>query len=197
MSWFFDFLSAALYAVFIQNLVFNGGYGASEAIRMSTKYDRLLPFSFMIAGFSTITSVACRAIDHFPQINELSFAAHAAIYGCMDALAFLALAAFLRLVFHVKNKTLSTIGIAALNSMVYAIPLINRRSGASYAESIGMGIGSGLAFIFAVLLINVGIERIQSIKTVPSQFKGMPAMFIYVALLSLAFSGFSGTALFA
>ena len=37
MTWFFDLLSTALYTVFIQNLVFNGGYAASEALMLSKK----------------------------------------------------------------------------------------------------------------------------------------------------------------
>ena len=35
MTWFFDLLSTALYTVFIQNLVFNGGYAASEALMLA------------------------------------------------------------------------------------------------------------------------------------------------------------------
>ena len=35
MSWFFDMISAAFYAILVQNLVFSGGYGASEAVRMA------------------------------------------------------------------------------------------------------------------------------------------------------------------
>ncbi|MCR4615539.1 MAG: hypothetical protein K5756_05265 [Clostridiales bacterium] len=196
MSWFLNFVSVALYAAFIQNLVFNGGYGASESIRMSLKYGRVIPFSLMIAGYSTFTAVVCRALDLYHGINALSFASHAAIFGGVLAFSFLIIAAFLRLVFHVKKKTLSTMGVAALNSMVFAIPLINHRSGAGFAESIGMGIGSGVAFVFAVLLIYVGIEKIQKIKNIPKAFNGIPAIFIYVALISMAFSGLSGSILF-
>ena len=41
MTWFFDLLSTALYTVFIQNLVFNGGYAASEALMLAKKPRRL------------------------------------------------------------------------------------------------------------------------------------------------------------
>ena len=196
MSWFLNFISAALYAAFIQNLVFNGGFGASESIRMSLKYGRVVSFSLMIAGYSTFTAVVCRALDLNPRINALSFAFHTAIFGGVLAFSFLIIATLLRVVFHVKRKTLSTMGVAALNSMVFAIPLINRRSGAGFAESIGMGIGSGVAFIFAVLLIYLGVEKIQGIKNIPKAFNGTPAIFIYVALISMAFSGLSGSILF-
>ena len=48
MTWFFDLLSTALYTVFIQNLVFNGGYAASEALMLAKKPRRLWMFSAMM-----------------------------------------------------------------------------------------------------------------------------------------------------
>ena len=65
MTWFFDLLSTALYTVFIQNLVFNGGYAASEALMLAKKPRRLWMFSAMIAFFSTVTALACRARHWF------------------------------------------------------------------------------------------------------------------------------------
>ena len=60
------------------------------------------------------------------------------------------------------------------------------------AKEIGSGIGSGLAFAIAVTLINLGLRRLSENEEIPEAFKGTPAIFIYVALLSLAFAGISG-----
>ena len=49
MTWFFDLLSTALYTVFIQNLVFNGGYAASEALMLAKKPRRLWMFSTTVS----------------------------------------------------------------------------------------------------------------------------------------------------
>ena len=57
MSWFFDMLSAAVYAIFVQNLVFSGGYGTSEAIRMAARPKRLASVAGMIIYFSTVSAV--------------------------------------------------------------------------------------------------------------------------------------------
>ena len=47
--------------------------------------------------------------------------------------------------------------------------------------------------IIAVLLINSGLKVLDMNKTLPKCFKGTPALFIYTALLSMAFTGISGT----
>ncbi len=197
MSAFFDMIQAALFTIFIQNLVFNGGYGASEAIRMSAKPKRFLPFSIMIAYFSTVTAVSCRALDNIKEIDALNEAMHAAVFGVVLVVIYIVTALLLKLTLAPNKKFLSTLGIAAVNTMVYAVPLINRRAGYDYIESIGTGIGSGIAFILALMLINAGLIRLERNKNIPPLFKGTPAMFLYVAMLSLAFAGFSGSPLFA
>lgn len=197
MSGFFNMIQAALFTIFVQNLVFNGGYGSSEAIRMSAKPKRFLPFSIMIAYFSTVTAVICRALDNIKEIGEQNEAVHSAVFGVVLVLIYIATALLLKITLAPNKKFLSTLGISAVNTLVYAVPLINRRAGYGYIESIGTGIGSGFAFIVALLLINAGLRMLESNKNIPRPFKGTPAMFLYVAMLSLAFAGFAGSPLFA
>ena len=75
-------------------------------------------------------------------------------------------------------------------------PLLNRSAAYTLPESIGSGIGAGLAFILAATLICKGLHIISQNQDMPKAFRGTPAAFVYVALLSLAFSGFSGSSLF-
>ena len=192
MTWFFDLLSTALYTVFIQNLVFNGGYAASEALMLAKKPRRLWMFSAMIAFFSTVTALACRALELVPQHANLPAALHFAMYSAVLIVVFL----ILKLALGATEKFLGTLGMAALNTLVLATPLLNRSAAYTVPESIGSGIGAGLAFILAATLICKGLHIISQNQDIPKAFRGTPAAFIYVALLSLAFSGFSGSSLF-
>ena len=63
MNIFLNLLSAALYVMLFQNLIFNGGYGLSEAVRMSAKPRQLLPMAVFITLFSTVTSAICVLVD--------------------------------------------------------------------------------------------------------------------------------------
>ena len=96
----------------------------------------------------------------------------------------------------VSPRTVRRIGIAAFNTLVLAVPLINYRSAFSPIEAVGAGLGAGVAYIIAVLLINNGLKRLDMNKTVSPCFKGTPAIFVYTAILSLAFIGISGTSVF-
>ncbi len=193
----FSLLQTALYMIFVQNLVFSGGYGASEAIRMSTKPKRFVPFAVMIAFYSTVTALLCRELDTIPEVNALGSAPHILIFGGVLAVLYAVTAALLYLLLQPGSKFFNTLGIAALNTMVFAVPLINRQAGFTLLQSVGTGLGSGLSFILALFLVNIGLRRLEKNPDIPPLFRGTPAMFLYVAMLSLAFAGLSGRALFA
>ena len=191
-----ELLITAFYTVFVQNLVLSSGLGISEAFRVSTKPDIFGRIAVMISGFSVVTSALCAVIDSFYVKEQLSYAVRALVYGIVLAAVYAVVAVFARLIFRASDKFLGTLGIAAFNTLVFAIPHINNSAAYSFAGSIGSGLGAGLAFIVAAALINKGSQLIAENEDIPEAFKGTPAMFFYVALISLAFAGFSDTNLF-
>ncbi len=196
MNIFLNLLSAALYVMLFQNLIFNGGYGLSEAIRMSAKPRQLIPMAVFITIFSTVTSALCVLIDFFPVIHNLNEIYHALIYVGILLLIYIMTMIIVNIIGKAQPATKRRIGIAAFNTLVLAMPLINYRSAFSVIESIGAGLGAGLAYIIAVILINSGLKKLDTITSIPQSFKGTPSIFIYTALLSLAFTGISGTSVF-
>lgn len=196
MSMLLKMISAALYVMLFQNLIFNAGYGISEAVRMSAKPRQLFPMAIFITYFSTVVSAICVLLDTIPVIKERSEIVHNLIFAGI-LLAVYVLTMLIVLVYgKISPRTIRRIGIAAFNTLVLAVPFINYRSAFSVFEAEGAGIGAGAAYIIAVLLINGGLKRLDMNKSIPRCFKGTPAVFIYTALLSLAFTGISGTSVF-
>ncbi|MBE6828209.1 MAG: hypothetical protein E7514_06315 [Ruminococcaceae bacterium] len=187
-----ELLLAAVYALVLQNFIFTGGYGASEAIRMAAKPKQLYVMSFFITVFSTSASVICVILEQIRRVRMLGIIGHAIIF--ILVLAFVYIIALIVIVYGLKAKqrTRRRLGIAAFNTLVLAVPFLNYRAGFSVPEAIGSGIGSGLAFALAAFLINLGLQRLQK-SDIPDAFKGTPAIFIYVAMLSLGFAGILGT----
>ena len=192
-----DLLITALYTVFVQNLVLSTGLGMSEAIRVSTKPGTFGRFAVMISGFSVVTSILCSLIDSVPAVEQSTYAVRAAIYGAVLAGVYLLTATIMRFVFKASSKLMGTLGIAALNTLVLAVPFINNSAAYSLADSIGSGIGAGAAFVLAAAMISKGARIIEENADIPEVCKGTPAMFLYITILSLTFTGFSSTSLFA
>lgn len=192
MSIFLQLISASLYVMLFQNLIFNGGYGVSEAVRMSAKPRQLVPLAIFITYFSTSVSAICILLDTIPEVQKTSEMIHALLFSGVLLAVYLITMLVVLIYGKVKPRTIRRIGIAAFNTLVLAVPFINYRSAFTVYEAIGAGLGAGLAFIFAVLLINSGLKKLDMNTTIPRCFKGTPALFVYTALISLAFSGFSG-----
>ena len=196
MKFLTDLLITALYTVFAQNLVLSTGLGMSEAIRVSTKPGTFGKFAVMISGFSVVTGTLCSLIDSVEPLADMTYAVRAAIYGAVLAAVYVAVAAVLRFAFGAEQKVLGTLGIAALNTLVLAVPHINNSAAYSFAGSIGSGIGAGIAFVLAAALISKGSQALAENEDIPEIFKGTPSMFMYVAMLSLAFAGFTDSNIF-
>ena len=195
--WFFDMIAAGFYAVIVQNLVFNGGYGITEAIRMASKPKKLLSTAGMIIYFSTVTAVICRALDYIPFVERQNNAVHFLIFFGVLMVVYFVSGALSLIILKPDKRFMTKLSMCAMNTLVMAIPLINHRSVSTFSESIGTAFGSGVAFVVASVLISAGFSKIARNKKIPEPFRGTPAMFIYVALLSMAVTGITGSGVFA
>lgn len=195
MKFISDLLLTALYTVFVQNLVISSGLGMSEAVRVSSRPGTFIRFAAMISGFSTATSLICALIDRF--VGDLTvYAVKAAVYGGVLAAVYIIAAVIVRIISNNDKETLGILGIAALNTLVFAVPYINNAAAYSFAEAIGSGAGAGAAFVIAAALIGSGAKLLEKNENIPEVFKGTPSMFFYVGLISLGFTGFTGKSLF-
>ena len=197
MNLFVDFIITALYAAFFQNIVLSGGYGIGEAVRIGSKPKQIGIVSLFVVIFSVAATVSCRALDLIPQINAMGFIEHLLIFAGVEFVIYLLVILIMIKGFKASKGFLKLIGIAGFNTLVLALPLLNRMSSSGgILEALGMAIGAGISFALATTLISVGIKRIKSNPELPESFRFTPAVFIYIGLLALAFMGFSGQSLF-
>jgi len=83
------------------------------------------------------------------------------------------------------------LALIVTNCIILAVPLINAGEGYTFLESLVFGLGSGLGFSLA-LIIMASIREKLELADVPKPFKGLPISFILTGLIALAFIGFSG-----
>lgn len=196
MSGFFQLLIAALYSLLIQNLIFSSGLALSETVRTARRPKFFLMYLITVVYYSTVTSLVCSLLDLYAPIKALNTIWHIGVFAVALAVIHLISAVFVIVVFKANRKFMNSMGMCAINSLILAVPIINSRSANTVFASVGSGIGAGLAFMLAVVFINSGMRRIAENRDIPKAFRGMPAVFIYVALLSLAFTCLSGEASF-
>ncbi|MBD3164285.1 electron transport complex subunit RsxA [Candidatus Woesearchaeota archaeon] len=77
------------------------------------------------------------------------------------------------------------------NCAVLGVAFLNIQEGYSFLGSLAGGLGAGIGFMLALLLMSGIRERVE-LTDVPNPFRGLPIAFIIASLMSLAFLGFSG-----
>ena len=83
------------------------------------------------------------------------------------------------------------LALIATNCIIIAVPLINAGEGYSFLESLAFGMGSGVGFSLAMIIMASIREKLE-VADVPAPFRGLPIAFVTAALIALAFTGFSG-----
>jgi len=193
-------LTAATYAVFLRNLLFSGGLGASEVLRAAQRNSEILLSSLLVSLFSAAAAAVCRLAAMRLSISDYDYAWRAALYGGALLALYLLACSVIAVLPHKlaphRPILLRRIGMSALNTIVMGVPLLAHHTGESLQGAIGMGLGAGVAFLVVALLINSGLHILQQNKAIPPTFTGVPAALIYTGLLALAFTGFEGKVLF-
>ena len=187
------FFSYAVLAIFAQNAIFTRGLGVSRLVQLVGD-DRTSSGWFALMLCVTQTLVAPLAffaggriapLENRAQLRPLVYLACIALVCLFEYLV-------LRLVKGPRSGLLIRIlPIAAVNSGVLGTVLVERTQSFTLAQSIGFGLGSGLGYLLAVMLVTEAGNRLRS-KAIPEAFRGLPITLIYIGVLALAIYGFTG-----
>ena len=179
----------AVLALFAQNAIFTRGLGVSRLIQLVGD-ERTSSWWFALLLCVTQTLVAPLAYFASSQIVDLPYRAplRPLLYLACVAVVCIFEHAILRAVKGPRSGLLIRIlPIAAVNSGV----LVERTQSFTLAQSIGFGLGSGLGYLLAVMLVTEAGNRLRS-KAIPEAFRGLPITLIYIGVLALAIYGFTG-----
>ncbi len=196
MTQFTSMLTAALYAMLLQNMIFSTGYGMSEGIRMAKRPKHFFMYGGTVTFFSLSLSLICFFLNKIPFVFALETKYRITLYTLVLLILYLVTALVCLTLLKADKKFMNSLGMCALNTLIIALPVVDFKAGYTLAETVGTGIGAGLAFTLSMLLINTGMKHINSNRHIPEVFRGTPALFIYISLIALAISCISGQSLF-
>lgn len=187
------FFNYAVLAIFAQNAIFTRGLGVSRLVqlvgdeRTSSWWFALMlcitqvlvaPLAYFAGGF--IAPLPNRA-----QLRPLVYLTCIAVV-CLFELLILKLAKGPR-----SGQLIRILPLAAVNSGVLGTVMVERTQSFTLEQSLGFGLGSGLGYLLAVMLVTEAQNRLRS-RAIPEAFRGLPITLIYIGVLALAIYGFTG-----
>ena len=187
------FFGYAVLAIFAQNAIFTRGLGVSRLVQLvGDKRTSSWWFALMLCITQVLVAplafYAGRLLAPLPnraQLRPVVYLACIAVV-CLFELVVLKLAKGPR-----SGQLIRILPIAAMNSGVLGTVLVERTQSFTLEQSIGFGLGSGLGYLLAVMLVTEAQNRLRS-RAIPEAFRGLPITLIYIGVLALAIYGFTG-----
>mgnify|MGYP004501631201 FL=1 len=187
------FFSYAVLAIFAQNAVFTRSLGVSRLVQLVGD-ERTS--SWWFALMLCITQVLVAPLVYFAgsfiaplpnraQLRPVMYLTCIAVV-CLFELLVLKLAKGPR-----SGQLIRILPVAAVNSGVLGTVLVERTQSFTLEQSLGFGLGSGLGYLLAVMLVTEAQNRLRS-RAIPEAFRGLPVTLIYIGVLALAIYGFTG-----
>jgi Na+-transporting NADH:ubiquinone oxidoreductase subunit E/electron transport complex protein RnfA len=187
------FFSYALLAIFAQNAIFSRGLGVSRLVQLVGD-SKTSSWLFGILLCVTQLSLAPLAWYAGNLVASLSFRAsiRPLVYLACTCIVCFAERLVLQIPFIPKRtQFIRILPAAALNSCVLGTALVARTQSFTLPQAMGFGLGSGLGYILAVMLVTEAQRRLRS-EAIPKAFRGLPITLIYIGVLALAIYGFTG-----
>ena len=187
------FFSYAVLAIFAQNAIFTRGLGVSRLVqlvgdkRTSSWWFALMLYitQVLVAPLAFYAGRLLAPLPNRAQLRPVVYLACIAVV-CLFELVVLKLAKGPR-----SGQLIRILPIAAVNSGVLGTVLVERTQSFTLEQSIGFGLGSGLGYLLAVMLVTEAQNRLRS-RAIPEAFRGLPITLIYIGVLALAIYGFTG-----
>ena len=187
------FFSYAVLAVFAQNAVFTRGLGVSRLVQLVGD-ERTS--SWWFALMLCITQVLVAPLAYFAGSFIAPLPNRAQLRPVMYLTCIAAVCLFELLVLKLakgprSGQLIRILPVAAVNSGVLGTVLVERTQSFTLEQSLGFGLGSGLGYLLAVMLVTEAQNRLRS-RAIPEAFRGLPVTLIYIGVLALAIYGFTG-----
>lgn len=196
MTVFVQMLLTALMAVTTENILFSGGIGFSHVLRAARRPKTLGVYSALVAFFSLISILLGTVLNPVLLANEtLIFLRPAAFAACV-AVVYLVCALLLKECFPKQYRSCyAVLAPAAINTVVLSMPYVQKSFKLTLPDAAGFAVGTGAAFFLAATVLNYATARFKS-DDMPKAFSGLPAVLLYIGILSLGFAGLTGGKLF-
>lgn len=176
----------------VNNVVLSQFLGICSFLGVSKRIDASLSMGGAVTVVITIAAAVTNLLYHFILLPfDLDY---------LKTIVFiLVIAALVQVVEMFLKKTSPAIyqalgiylPLITTNCAVLGVSLTNVQNAYGFVEGVAAGIGTGLGFTIAIVLLASIRERIDE-SVIPAPFRGAPIVLLSAALMAIAFMGFSG-----
>jgi len=187
-----DLAAIFISAILINNFVFYYFLGICPFLGVSKKIDSALSMGLAVTFVMTITAVVSWAINHWIllplKLEYLQIVSFILVIASLVQLVEM----FIRKISPPLYQALGIyLPLITTNCAIFFLALMAALRNYGFVEAVIFGVGSGLGFTLAIVLM-AGIREQLELADVPEALKGPGIALIIAGIMALAFMGFSG-----
>ncbi|MBE0460999.1 MAG: electron transport complex subunit RsxA [Candidatus Aminicenantes bacterium] len=179
-------------AILINNFVLHYFLGICPFLGVSKKIDSAFSMGLAVTFVMTITAVITWVINHWILLpNNLEYLQIVSFILVIASLVQL-VEMFIRKVSPPLYQAMGIyLPLITTNCAIMGLALLAALKNYSFVETVVFGVGSGIGFTLAIILM-AGIREQLDLSDVPEPLKGAGIALIVAGIMALAFLGFSG-----
>jgi electron transport complex protein RnfA len=187
-----ELLAIFISAILINNFVLYYFLGICPFLGVSKKLDSALSMGLAVTFVMTITAVISWMINNWILIpNNILFLQTVAFILVIASLVQL-VEMFIRKISPPLYQALGIyLPLITTNCAIMGLALLAARKNYGFLEAVVFGMGSGIGFTLAIVLM-AGIREQLDLADVPEPLRGAGIALIVAGIMALAFTGFSG-----
>lgn len=187
-----ELLAIFVSAILINNFVLYYFFGICPFLGVSKKLDSAFSMGLAVTFVMTITAVISWMINNWILIPyDIGFLQTVSFILVIASLVQL-VEMFIRKISPPLYQALGIyLPLITTNCAIMGLALLAARKNYGFVEAVVLGVGSGIGFTLAIVLI-AGIREQLDMADVPEPLKGAGIALIVAGIMALAFTGFSG-----
>jgi len=187
-----ELLTLFIAAILVNNFVLYYFLGICPFLGVSKKIDSAFSMGLAVTFVMTITAVVSWMINHWILIPyNLDYLQIVSFILVIAALVQL-VEMFIRKISPPLYQALGIyLPLITTNCAIMGLALLAALKDYGFAKTVVFGVGSGLGFTLAIVLM-AGIREQLDLADVPEPLKGAGIALIIAGIMALAFTGFSG-----
>lgn len=187
-----EVLAIFISAILINNFVLYYFLGICPFLGVSKKLDSAFSMGLAVTFVMTIAAVISWVINHWILIPyNLDYLQTVSFILVIASLVQL-VEMFIRKISLPLYQALGIyLPLITTNCAIMGLALLAARKNFNFPETVVFGVGSGIGFTLAIILM-AGIREELDLADIPEPLKGAGIALIVAGIMALAFSGFSG-----
>ncbi|MBQ9963593.1 MAG: hypothetical protein IJP14_00540 [Clostridia bacterium] len=191
MSTFIGTVLTFLITATMQNLVLTSGFDASLMLKITRQPRQIVRFNVLLLLFSVTTTCIFYPIDRVLPTTWILRMLRPLIIVCITCILYIAAILILNRLPHIQRRVRHLLPLTAFNNVVIGVALLlNLQVSVSFWQAVAVAIGASVGFWLLCAVTAEVVERLDN-PEIPSSFRGLPGILVFLGLFALALMGFS------